>query len=266
MKVLTVANQKGGVGKTTTSVSLAGLLAQQSEKTLLIDLDPHGSLTSYFGYDPDKLEESVYSLFDREVRNSRIPLASMLQRTSMKKLDLLPASRQLLRLERQSIRHGMGLIIHEALNSYRSHYQYVLIDCPPTMGILLLNALAACDHLLIPVQTEFLALKGLERMLNTLDMVKHSTKEDLRYTVLPTMYDKRTKASRSSLQHLLDNFSEFLWRDCIPIDTRFRDASKAGKPLCITYPLSHGNQAYQRLLKDVLADTWYDRRPLSKTA
>ena len=266
MKVITVANQKGGVGKTTSSASLAGLLAQQSEKTLLIDLDPHGSLTSYFGFDPDKIEESVFSLFDRKIKNSRVPLASLLQHTSVDCLDLLPASRALLSLERQSIRNGMGLIIHDAILSYSSHYQYVLIDCPPTMGILLLNALAACDHLVIPVQTEFLAIKGLERMLNTLDMVKHSTKEDLSYTIVPTMYDQRTNASRKSLDQLQQEFNYNLWGQYIPVDTNFREASKLGKPLCSINALSHGNQAYLRLLQHLLEKLSQTEVPFSKSA
>lgn len=169
MNVWTIANQKGGVGKTTTTVTLAGLLAQKGYKVLLIDLDPHGSMTSYFSYNPDSIDESVYSLFKKKISDQRTPLAAMLCRTGIDNVDLLPASTSLVSLDRQAgMTKGMGLIIKDAIQAYSKRYDYVLIDCPPTLGILMINALAACDRLIIPVQTEFLAIKGLERMLNTL--------------------------------------------------------------------------------------------------
>jgi chromosome partitioning protein len=249
MQIWTVANQKGGVGKTTTSVTLGGLLAQRGEKTLLIDLDPHGSLSSYFGYNPDTIEESVYSLFHREVAHSHMPLASMLRRTSMPKMDLLPASTALVALDRQiGAQEGMGLVLHDALNEYKSHYQAVIIDCPPTLGVLMVNALAACNQLIIPVQTEFLALHGLERMLKTLEMIMLSNKHALNYTIVPTMFDKRTRASKDCLEQLRKTYTEHLWNECIPVDTQFREASRAGQPLCTLNALARGNQAYSRLL------------------
>ncbi|MEQ8938480.1 MAG: AAA family ATPase, partial [Gammaproteobacteria bacterium] len=123
MKVWTIANQKGGVGKTTTTVTLAGLLTQQYKRVLVIDLDPHGSLTSYFSYNPDELEESVYSLFQKKIHDRRTPLAAMLRKTGINNLDLLPASTSLVSLDRQAgMTKGMGLIIKDALMPYQNHY------------------------------------------------------------------------------------------------------------------------------------------------
>ncbi len=249
MVIWTIANQKGGVGKTTTAVTLGGSLAARGHRTLLIDLDPHGSLTSYFGYNPDSLEESVYSLFHRELVDTHMPLASMLCKTGVSKLDLLPACTALVALDRQiGSQQGMGLVIGNALSSYQSHYDYVLIDCSPTMGVLMINALAACDLLIIPVQTEFLAINGLERMLNTLKMIVLSGKESIDYTIVPTMVDRRTRASRDCLEYLHVNYAEHLWQGYIPIDTNFREASRLGRPLSIVGPKSRGAVAYESLV------------------
>jgi len=253
MIIWTVANQKGGVGKTTTTVTLGGALAARGEKTLLIDLDSHGSLTSYFGYNPDSIEESVYSLFHREIADTHMPLVSMLRKTGVAKLDLLPASTALVALDRQiGAQQGMGLIISNALNAYQSHYKYVLIDCPPTMGVLMINALAACDSLIIPVQTEFLAINGLERMLNTLKMIILSGKQSIDYTIVPTMFDRRTRASRDCLEHLQKNYTDHIWQNYIPIDTNFREASRMGRPLSLVAPKSKGAVAYELFLLDLI--------------
>ncbi len=265
MDIWTVANQKGGVGKTTTTVSLGGLLAQRGDKTLLIDLDPHGSLTSYFGYNPDTIEESVYSLFHRQVAAARMPLATMLRRTNMRSLDLLPASTALVALDRQiGAQEGMGLVLLDVLNEYRSHYHTIIIDCPPTLGVLMVNALAACQRLIIPVQTEFLALRGLERMLETLKMIMSSNKKELNYTIVPTMFDKRTRASKDSLEQLRDSHADHIWQDYIPIDTLFREASREGKPLCCMSAVAKGNQAYARLLTHLLWEDEHDNEALQE--
>lgn len=253
MHIWTVANQKGGVGKTTSTATLAGLLTQLDYRVLLIDLDPHGSLTSYFSINPGELEESVYSLFQKKIHERRMPLAAMLCKTRIDKLDLLPASTSLISLDRQAgMTKGMGLVVKDALQLYERHYDYVLIDCPPTMGILMVNALAACDHLIIPVQTEFLAIKGLERILHTLTMIMSSVRQPLEYTVVPTMFDRRTRAATDSLSYLQTNFPDNLWQGYIPVDTKFREASRLGKPGSYLFPQSKGIQSYRLLLDTLL--------------
>ncbi len=250
MKVWTIANQKGGVGKTTTAVSLGGLLAAWGFRTLLVDIDPHGSLTSYFRYDPDMLEESAYSLFQAVAERRPIDPASIICETGTEGLELLPASVALATLDRQAGRlEGMGLILKNALNKLSDRYDYVLIDCPPMLGVLMINALAACERLIIPVQTEFLALKGLERMLNTLKMVLKARKTDFSYIIVPTLFDKRTRASISSLRTLRENWPNELWEGVIPIDTKFREASRAGIPPAAFDPRARGLLAYAALLE-----------------
>jgi len=253
VKVWTIANQKGGVGKTTSTVALGGLLAAWGFRTLLIDVDPHGSLTSYFRYDPDNLDQSTYSLFQALSERRVIDPSSVYCDTGTAGLSLMPASVALATLDRQSARlDGMGLVIKQALKKIENQFDYVLIDCPPLLGVLLINALAACEHLIVPVQTEFLAIKGLERMTHTLKMVLKARKTPLPYTIVPTMYDKRTRASIDSLQVLKQNFMPHLWQHVIPVDTKFREASRAGIPPALFDPKARGVAAYTKLLEDLL--------------
>jgi chromosome partitioning protein len=253
MKVWTVANQKGGVGKTTSTVSLGGLLSQWGLRTLLVDIDPHGSLTSYFRYDPDGLDESVYSLFRAVAQKSRVDPLSLIYPTGTEGLDLMPAEMALATLDRQAGKlDGMGLVIKQALAQLENRYDHVIIDCPPILGVLMINAMAACEQLIIPVQTEFLALKGLERMLHTLDMVTKSRKVPLPYLVVPTMFDRRTRASIDSLRVMRESYPGRVWHSLIPVDTLFREASKAGIPPALFAPQSRGVAAYERLLRNLL--------------
>ncbi|MEN8177572.1 MAG: ParA family protein [Pseudomonadota bacterium] len=250
MKIWTVANQKGGVGKTTTAVSLGGLLTQWGLRTLLIDIDPHGSLTSYFKYDPDAIEESVYTLFEAVMNKQVADPSALIYATGTDGLDLMPAAMRLAVLDRQAGKlDGMGLVIKNALLKLESHYDYVIIDCPPILGVLMVNALAACEHLIIPVQTEFLALKGLERMLHTLQMVLKSRQISLPYTIVPTMYDMRTRASQDSLRVLRETYREHLWGSLIPIDTRLREASRVGIPPAVFDPKGRAIIAYSKLVE-----------------
>ena len=252
MNVWAVANQKGGVGKTTTAVSLAGLLAGQGQRCLLVDLDPHGSLTSYFGCDPDLVDNGTYTLFERAAGQSHTPIASLIEAGPMPCLHFLPASTSLATLDRRFVGHGgMGLVLKRSLASLDSHFDHVLLDCPPVFGILMLNALAACTKLIVPVQTDFLALKGLERMMHTLKMIAHGGGSRLQPVIVPTQYDQRTRSSRAGMQALNERYPGLLSHEVVPVDTKFRDASREGKPITSLWPNSRGAVAYVALLAEL---------------
>lgn len=253
MRVWAVANQKGGVGKTTTVITLAGMLAEAGHRVLMVDLDPHGSLSIWFGHDPDQIAHSTFDLFQHKGQVPRDLPAQLITETPMPGCGLMPASSALATLERRLVGvEGMGLILSRALALLWDDYDYVLIDNTPSLGVLMINALAASQHLLIPVQTEFLAIKGLERMIHTLGMVMRSQKSSLGYTVIPTMFDRRTQASVQSLRVLQQQYDkDTLWRFAIPVDTRFRDASRAGAFPSVYDAETHGVRAYRRLLQDL---------------
>lgn len=253
MQIWAVANQKGGVGKTTTTVALGGLLAEQGKRVLLVDLDPHGSMTSYFGYDPELLKASSYQIFQAEEAMTAADMQALTTSTSMPGLTLIPTSPALATVERQMTgKEGMGLRVDRALKSITSLYDHVLLDCPPVLGVLMINALAASEKLVIPVQTEFLALKGLERMVRTLEMVQKARPKKLEVTVVPTMFDRRTQASVSSLNSLRKYYPTQLWRSAIPVDTSLRDASKLGIVPTVHNVDGRAARAYRQLLSSLL--------------
>lgn len=247
MEVWTVANQKGGVGKTTTSIALAGLLAECGKRVLLVDTDPHASLSYYFGVESEDLELSVYDLFT-QVSSSEQILQSLCP-TQYSNIDILPATMGLATLDRSlGAKGGMGLVLKKAMGKISQDYDYVLIDCPPVLGVLMVNALAAADRIVVPVQTEFLALKGLDRMIKTMDLMQGEQDKPFRYIIVPTMFDKRTKASIIAYQQLQDTYKEKVWPGVIPIDTNFRNASVAQKVPSHFAANSRGVFAYKSLL------------------
>ncbi len=254
MKVWTVANQKGGVGKTTTAVSLAGILALQGKRVLLIDTDPHASLTYYFGIDSEELEISVYDIFARGNNMASEEILQVLCPSTLENLDILPATMAIATLDRSmGNKNGMGLILKKALAKISDHYDYAIIDCPPVLGVLMVNALAASERILVPVQTEFLALKGLDRMMRTMELMQSSQAKQYQYTVIPTMYDKRTKASLEAYKTLQDNYQDKVWSGVVPVDTKFRDASLAQQVPMQYCPRSRGVFAYRALLDFLVA-------------
>ena len=253
MRVWAIANQKGGVGKTSSVVSLGGLLSQQKKRVLMVDLDPQGSLTSYFGINPDEVEHSLYDLF---MYKGEVPdglPGQLVQPTCHPGLDFIPASTALATLERNiSNQGGMGLVISRALAQLWDDYDFVLLDTPPLLGVLLINALAACERLVLPVQTEFMAIQGLERMIHTIKMVMKSHKQGLNYLVVPTMFDRRTQASIKSLRTLNATYPENIWHSAIPVDTKLRDASREGKSISYYDPECRATRAYMVLLKTLI--------------
>lgn len=257
MRIWSVSNQKGGVGKTTTVVTLGGLLSSWGYRTLLVDLDPHGSLTSYFRMNPDELESSVYNLFhEASSKSKRADPVPYIVSTNFENLSVLPASTAIATLDRQvAAVSGMGLVLSNALKHVADDYDYVLIDSPPMLGVLMINALAACEHLIIPVLSEFLSMKGLERMLHTIDMVFHSRKNAPEFTILPTQFDRRTKAAMQSLRSMRQQYPEHIWKSAIPVDTKLREASREGIPASISTPNSRAVLAYTRLLESLLVET-----------
>ncbi|HCP54499.1 MAG TPA: cobalamin biosynthesis protein CobQ [Pseudomonas sp.] len=253
MRVWAVANQKGGVGKTTTSIALAGLLADAGKRVVVVDLDPHGSMTSYFGHDPDSLEHSTFDLF---LNQGNVPEGlpqQLLLPTSHERISLLPSSTALATLERQSPgQNGLGLVVSKSLAQLWGDFDHAIIDSPPLLGVLMVNALAASQQLVIPVQTEFLAVKGLERMVSTLAMINRSRRQALPFTIVPTLSDRRTQASMTTLRQLRNSYPENLWQAYIPVDTRLRDASRAGVTPSQFDHKSRGALAYKALLKHLL--------------
>lgn len=256
MTIWAVANQKGGVGKTTTVVSLASLLAKQGKATLILDMDPHGSLTTYFGHDPDTITTSIYTVFQKIDRSPNSAIFNALKKTNYDNLYLLPASTAMATLDRQlGAQSGKGLIVKKTLKHLGDRFSNIIIDCPPMLGILMVNALAACDQLLIPVQTEFLALKGLEHMLHTLGMINHSRQQGLPFLIIPTLFDQHSHSSVESLQMLHDKYKTNVWDDVIPVDNQFRSVSKLGLPLPIANQYAPGALAYSALLQHLQLTT-----------
>jgi chromosome partitioning protein len=252
VRIWAIANQKGGVGKTTSTVALGGLLAQEGKKVLLMDLDPHGSLTCYFKLDPDTIENSTFDLFMHQGKVPEDLPEALITETPLEGLSLMPASTALATLERRMVGvDGMGLIISKTLAILWDDFDYVIIDNTPSLGVLMINALAASQQLIVPVQTEFLAIKGLERMMHTLGMVVKSQRNNLSHIILPTMFDRRTQASVQSLRAIKSTWGDAVWHYAIPVDTKFRDASRAGVVPSVLDSETHGVRAYRRLLQDL---------------
>lgn len=249
MKVWTVANQKGGVGKTTTTVSLGGLLAQKGKRVLMIDTDPHASLSYYFGIDAEATSHSVYDIFIKSNEMTADNVMDCLSPTKLDSLYVLPATMALATLDRtMGSEQGMGLVLKKALAKISGEFDFAIIDCPPVLGVLMVNALAACDKVIVPTQTEYLALKGLDRMIRTMEIMGRSLNKSFDTLIIPTMFDKRTNAALASRKRLMNDYGERIWEGVIPVDTHFRDASLVQLPISAAYPKTRGVKAYEKLL------------------
>lgn len=262
-RVWAVANQKGGVGKTTTAIALAGICARAGMRTLMIDLDPHGSLTRYLGFDFVAAATGVYELFQAHAGgDTQFKVTASIHASPVEGLALIPASAALATLDRQfGSRPGMGLVLKQALTVVQGDFDRVFIDCPPMLGVLMVNALVACEQLLIPTQTEFLALGGLDGMLRSLAMIERSQGRQIAHRIVPTLFDGRTRASQASLDMLRQTYAGLVTDTVIPIDTQVREASRLGVPPTQWAPARRAGDAYRQLLAEVDPQfSMYERR------
>lgn len=220
MRTWTVANQKGGVGKTTTTLALGSRLAHRGFNVVLLDLDPHASLTQSLGLPAEPPPRGIVELFD----DQPLGIADVLVPTALAGLSLVPGQPGLATLERRSgTRPGLGRALGRALEAVADRFDYALLDCPPTLGLLMVNALAAADRLIVPTQTEPLAQFGLQGILRTATMVGRSRARPLPVSVLPTLFDRRTRIAVDTLNEMRSRFESMVWHDAIPVDTRLRD-------------------------------------------
>lgn len=255
-KILAIANQKGGVGKTTTSLTLGSALARCGKKILLLDLDPHACATLHAKIYPEELRTSLYDIF--LARDGAWPeiWPELIRPAALQGMDIAPGSIRLSELEVDfRERSAKGSVLARSLCSLPDGYDFVVLDCPPHVGILLVNALVAADLLIIPIQTDFLALHGLKLLFDTLHTLNKVLPTPVRYRAVPTMYDKRAKACTRVLELMRRKMGHALFTTIIGVDTHFREASALG---CTIYDIdaqSRGALSYDALAEEVL-DLW----------
>jgi len=249
MRKIAVINQKGGSGKTTTVVNVGYYLAEMGKNVLLIDLDPQAHTTIHLGFEPPQIKKSLYDLLVNQT-----PLSDVLTHTSYKNLDLLPSKIDLASAEIELVNEvGREIILREILKKNKVKYDYVIIDCPPSLGLLTLNALTTAKEVFIPIQAEFFALEGLTKLFQTIKIVKERVNPELDITgIIITMYDKRKNICRDVEKKIEEHFKDKVFKTRIRENVRLAEAPSYGKPIGEFDRNSYGAEDYKKLVKEII--------------
>ena len=248
-RIIAVANQKGGVGKTTTSINLSACLAALGKKVLAIDMDPQGNMTSGLGIDKTEIENTVYELIlgEKDITEVRY-------KDALENLDVLPTNIDLAAAEIELIGvEDKEFIIHDAVETIRDEYDFIIIDCPPSLNTLTINAMTTADTVLVPIQCEYYALEGLSQLIHTIDLVKNRLNPRLEIEgVVFTMYDARTNLSLQVVENVKENLNQTIYKTIIPRNIRLAEAPSHGLPINLYDPKSAGAESYMLLAEEVI--------------
>ena len=248
-RIIAVANQKGGVGKTTTSINLAACLAEKGKKVLAVDMDPQGNLTSGLGVDKDSVEKSIYELIIGEV-----DIKEVINKEVLENLDIIPTSIDWSAAEIELIGvDDKEYILRNAIDQVKDQYDFVIIDCPPSLSMLTINAMTTADSVIVPIQCEYYALEGLSQLIHTVELVKDRLNSKLEIEgVVFTMYDARTNLSLQVVENVKDNLQQNIYKTIIPRNIRLAEAPSYGLPINKYDPKSTGAESYMRLADEVI--------------
>jgi chromosome partitioning protein len=249
-RIISIANQKGGVGKTTTALNLASCLALAGKQVLLVDIDPQANTTSFVGIDKEKVKASTY-----EVLSSQVNINQAIMETQIPGLSIIPSHLRLVGAEVELLNvEEREYLLRKAFNEVEANYKYIIIDCPPSLNMLTINALVASNSVLIPMQCEYFALEGLGLLMNTISIVREKLNPELAIEgVLLTMFDSRLNLSRQVAEEIRKFFADKVYQTVINRNVRLSEAPSFGKPIVLYDMLSTGAENYIRLAKEVLA-------------
>ncbi len=255
-RVIAIANQKGGVGKTTTSINLSACLAELGQKVLVIDVDPQGNTTSGLGVDKNEVENTVY-----EMMLAECSVEEAVQKDVLENLDLIASNVNLAGAEIDLIGvEEREYILQKAVNSVRENYDFIILDCPPSLSMLTVNAMTAADTVLVPIQCEYYALEGLSQLIHTVNLVKKRLNPELEMEgVVFTMYDARTNLSLQVVENVKANLKQTVYKTIIPRNVRLAEAPSHGLPINLYDPKSAGAESYRLLAEEVIhrgEDEW----------
>lgn len=249
-KIIAIANQKGGVGKTTTAINLSSCLAEKGQKVLSVDMDPQGNMTSGLGVDKEELENTIYDLIIGEST-----IEDVLIKNAMNNLDIIPTSIDLSGAEIELLDISeKEYIVRNAIMKIKEDYDYIIIDCPPSLSILTINAMTTADSVLVPIQCEYYALEGLSQLIHTVELVRDRLNPELTIEgVVFTMYDARTNLSLQVVENVKDNLEQNIYKTIIPRNIRLAEAPSYGMPINKYDPKSVGSDSYMRLADEVIS-------------